>query len=280
MQLTEFLMHWLEHRETNQIEGATVNIDGDVTETLLYSDGQFQVEMLSVTPNTILTTHSHPDVDSYEVYVSGDLTFEVDDKSYVPTESYSDYVRVPDGCTHGGKTGERGGVFLSVQLWKNGVKPTFISENWNGETCRNHKKPLIKLASSNYIHSNLGRIFQLLNPPILMSDGEETFENVYSNLIAGTTKLALVKEDGFTTLAFTLDIVEYGSGKRELSIPIMGGSGLDNLSDDFMPFVIDIAKKAKCSSIVGFAARKGWSRKLKDYGWKSVREIIKYEVES
>lgn len=119
----------------------------------------------------------------------------------------------------------------------------------------------------------------LLSPAISLSNGEVTEGSTHRKLLAGETALVLVFDDeGHITMAFTLEVLVYESGKRELAIPLMGGSGLDDLSSEFMPFVEEQARSANCSAIVGYAARRGWARKLKDYGWTSIREIIKHEV--
>jgi len=268
-ELTKFLNWWLENRATSFIDGQIVNIDGDVTETLIYRNQQFQVEQLSVAPNTVLTPHGHPNVDSYMVYVSGQLQFDVGGDSHTPSIPYDEFIRVPAGCVHGGNTGQNGGVFLSIQHWLNGVKPTFIFTN-----------PVIQIAMIESIQRDWGTISAMLTPAIEMSDGEETIEHVYSQLMAGNMLLATVKVTGKITMVFTLNVVTYGSGLKELALPLMGGAGLEDLKESFMPFVEDVAKVLNCNSVVGYAVRKGWARKLKNFGWEPVREIIKYRVKS
>lgn len=123
------------------------------------------------------------------------------------------------------------------------------------------------------------QVKDLLAPAIALSDGEVTEESAFNRLVTGATGLVVISSpQGAITMAFTLEVVVFESGKRELAIPLMGGSGLDDLSTDFMPYVEKKAREANCPTITGYAARKGWTRKLKLYGWNSVREIIKHEV--
>lgn len=118
----------------------------------------------------------------------------------------------------------------------------------------------------------------MLKPAIELSDGEVTEHSTRSRLMGGNLLLVLVTDDTKINMAITLDVIVYESGKKELALPLIAGDSLEELKDDFMPFMNAIALNYGCSSITGFAARKGWTRKLKDYGWKPVREIIKYEV--
>lgn len=126
----------------------------------------------------------------------------------------------------------------------------------------------------------IDRVIGILVPAIELSDGEVTEESTKSRLLVGSLLLVLATDGNNIEMAITVDIIEYESGKRELSLPLIAGNRLDDLSDSFMPFMVTIAKNYNCSSIQGYAARKGWVGKLKNYGWKPVREIIKYRIES
>lgn len=121
-------------------------------------------------------------------------------------------------------------------------------------------------------------VLKLLAPAIEMSAGEVTEQSAYDKLMTGVSALVIVAQGSEIVMAFTVSVVDHESGKRELSIPLMGGKDLEELRDVFMPFIARLAKNMGCSTIVGYAARDGWARKLKSYGWSKVREIIKYEV--
>ena len=47
----------------------------DVTSILLFRMDQFQVQMFAVPEGTIIPEHTHPNVDSIEVYVGGNIHF-------------------------------------------------------------------------------------------------------------------------------------------------------------------------------------------------------------
>ena len=42
---------------------------------VMYSEGQYQVECLDWPPHAIIPEHRHPDIDSYEVYIRGKISF-------------------------------------------------------------------------------------------------------------------------------------------------------------------------------------------------------------
>lgn len=54
--------------------GAVSHIQ-DVTSILLYRRDQFQVQMFAVPSGTVIPEHTHPNVDSIEVYVGGNIRF-------------------------------------------------------------------------------------------------------------------------------------------------------------------------------------------------------------
>ena len=124
--LTEFLNWWLEHKPTCPPNEQAIIHQGDTTGVVLYRDGCFQVELFIVKPNVEIVQHIHPNVDSYEVHLAGNIDFYCEGILYnkgVP-------VRVKPDAWHGGFFGPQGGSFLSVQKWINGVSPKFVGDDW------------------------------------------------------------------------------------------------------------------------------------------------------
>lgn len=125
------------------LHGAVRYIDG-VTAVLWYRKAPFQVQMFVVPPNHIIPEHTHPNVDSYEVYVGGQIRFShsgkflfVDADLDEPTENglpkkRGGIIRVRPSDLHGGTFGPSGGVFFSVQHWLNGVEPHCVSADYDG----------------------------------------------------------------------------------------------------------------------------------------------------
>jgi quercetin dioxygenase-like cupin family protein len=48
---------------------------GELDVTLVHRSNNFQVEFFSLPPNYIVLAHTHPNVDSFEVYIDGQLKF-------------------------------------------------------------------------------------------------------------------------------------------------------------------------------------------------------------
>lgn len=104
----------------------------------------YQVELFVVPPDQPIVLHSHPNVDSIECYVSGEVVFDVGDGPVVPREMFfrtdedgasflcGRWFRIPAGVDHGAEVGPRGGTFLSFQRWKDGVTPTSVGLDWKG----------------------------------------------------------------------------------------------------------------------------------------------------
>lgn len=103
----------------------------------------YQAELFVGFGPGLVPNHAHPNVDSFEVALSGDIRFIVEGRLALPEEvlrSHEDgtmlamgsMVRVRAGAWHGAMVGEGGGAFLSLQRWLNGVAPTSVALDWEG----------------------------------------------------------------------------------------------------------------------------------------------------
>lgn len=116
----------------------------DVTSVLLYRKAPFQVQMFIVPPKYTIPEHTHPNVDSIEVYLGGEIRFSHGGKYVLTEEQASGHwpdgtalkrgvrIRVRPYDLHGGTFGEHGGVFLSAQEWLNGVAPHCVAADYTG----------------------------------------------------------------------------------------------------------------------------------------------------
>ena len=112
-----------------------------VSAITLYRQEQLQVQLVLAPANFLIPEHTHPNVDSYETFIGGPIHFEKDGKPIIPKENIfaledgtcSVFLRsskVPSSTPHGGPVGDSPASFLSIQHWKNGVKPTSVHEDW------------------------------------------------------------------------------------------------------------------------------------------------------
>lgn len=122
--------YWMRERSLGCTENS---LTGGKLE-LLSSTKHFQIERVIHGPNEIIPMHRHPACDSYEfpLWGAGELwlghhKIELDDR-VTPWGKIS----IPHNRWHGGKGTERGGAFLSVQFWPDGVTGSVISswEPW------------------------------------------------------------------------------------------------------------------------------------------------------
>ena len=111
---------------------------------VLFRQGFFQVELFLSPPNTFIPEHTHPDVDSYECFLQGmefnlngetitSLNEATKEQDGYPIQMHST-IRVRPNERHGGKTSDKGGAFISIQHWLNGVEPSNVGLNWDGKT--------------------------------------------------------------------------------------------------------------------------------------------------
>lgn len=86
--------------------------------------------------------HSHPNIDTIQVYVTGDLALRLNGKPAMEgavTElpdgrcsHNSRWVRVRPNDTHGATIGKLGAAFINFQHWTSG-EPTSAELDWKGE---------------------------------------------------------------------------------------------------------------------------------------------------
>jgi|LakMenE18May11ns_1017448.scaffolds.fasta_scaffold9863521_3 hypothetical protein len=108
----------------------------------LYNDGEFQIQIFQCPPNFIVPEHTHPNVDSYEVYMGGSMCFShggnwvLGEYEKIKYFKHRDYycIRVRPEDPHGGVIGPKGGRFMSVQRWINGTKPSCVGSDYTGFT--------------------------------------------------------------------------------------------------------------------------------------------------
>lgn len=123
---------WMKNRPFNTPETNALVHVGETHGVVLYRQDPYQVELFNVKPHSEIAAHIHPNVDSFEVYVGGDVEFMCDDVWY-EQDSIGSSIRVLPSSWHGGKFGKRGGCFLSIQKWLNGEDPKFVGDDWVGK---------------------------------------------------------------------------------------------------------------------------------------------------
>lgn len=101
---------------------------------VLYRDTPWQVERVYV-PTGEITLHRHPDMDSCECFIHGSGVLQINHRRVQlqpGRPNWQQIVPIPSFAWHGGRVGEQGVCFLSIQHWKHGISPTSALENWEG----------------------------------------------------------------------------------------------------------------------------------------------------
>ena len=104
-----------------------------------FKSGQYQVQVFSTPPFFIIPEHKHPNVDSFEVYISGEIDFSVEGL-WLSNKDESEYTFIDDifvvdvkhDTIHGASFGKNGGRFMSVQKWINSIDPSCVGIDYDG----------------------------------------------------------------------------------------------------------------------------------------------------
>lgn len=151
--LEEFTKWWLENKPFKAPFEGVSQPSNDISSVILYRDERFQVQLFIFQPHSKVTNHRHPNVNSYEHYLCGDVFFHKEGHEVLPRE---DFYALPDGTAaplvnkekscitkvfknrvHGATIGASGGSFFSIQEWLDG-KPRLVEDDWIGEPMDEH----------------------------------------------------------------------------------------------------------------------------------------------
>jgi mannose-6-phosphate isomerase-like protein (cupin superfamily) len=128
--LASFKDWWINNRVLNTPTILETNFNGSLSGVVLFRDGCYQVQLFIVKPDSVIEPHIHPNVDSFEVFIGGDIRFMCNDE-WFEQNTIGDSIRVYPNSWHGGEFGGKGGCFLSIQKWLNGVSPTSVGDDWH-----------------------------------------------------------------------------------------------------------------------------------------------------
>jgi quercetin dioxygenase-like cupin family protein len=104
---------------------------GIATESVVFREGCWQVELVAMLPGAVVPRHRHNRVDSVDLVLGGTGRGDVAGRPLGAPQRgrlAANLVRVPKGRWHGGQAGEQGVLYLSFQQWDG--PPGLISEDW------------------------------------------------------------------------------------------------------------------------------------------------------
>lgn len=122
------------------------------------------------------------------------------------------------------------------------------------------------------------KVFPLLKMAADKAPDDVELGIVKEHLIKGTQMLVTISRGSDIIALHTLDMRTLDTGIKVLFIPITAGTEMELWLDDFLEIATAIAKDYGCTELRGLAAREGWLRKLKPYGWEEVFTTIRYKI--
>ena len=120
------------------------------------------------------------------------------------------------------------------------------------------------------------KIEPILQRVIKVSNNELTAEGIYKRALSGESLIVAVCLNTEIVAVTVLNVVTFDTGLRAMYVPIVGGKYMNEWVDESMLVAKAIAKDYNCTELRGFAVRKGWLRRMKE--WKTVSTIIKCDV--
>lgn len=103
------------------------------SESVIYRDGSFQIQLVVLRPNVQVARHCHRRVESLDLALCGSGHLYIGERSQafgagMRGSLAANLVPIKRGVWHAGASGPVGGSYLSFQQWDG--EPGFISEDW------------------------------------------------------------------------------------------------------------------------------------------------------
>jgi hypothetical protein len=139
MSLDEFAAGWLAAGPVRPPLLAYEKAGGNAGITL-YRDDRFQVQLWALPPASVVTEHSHPEIDTCLVRVAGKIRLKING-NWIPLHAMGRtqwlgmrtwMMRVRPGDLHEVKVGRPGGSFLAISERIDGHAPVSVHLNWQG----------------------------------------------------------------------------------------------------------------------------------------------------
>jgi quercetin dioxygenase-like cupin family protein len=106
----------------------------------LHRQGRFQSQLWICDPGSEIPNHGHPNVDSIQVYVAGQLDLSVGGQKVMERDTQTNargiFIRIGPGVKHGATIGPEGACFLTFQEWLKG-EPESVETDWDGPALSN-----------------------------------------------------------------------------------------------------------------------------------------------
>lgn len=144
MTLHEFVTFWLKKSPIQLPRVPYERVAGNIGVTL-YRDDRFQVQLWTFPPDSEITDHAHPDVDSWVVWVGGDYCMRkcgamIERSQYKWAKwrgMVTPTIHLAPGDMHGATIGPTGGSFLSITERLDGREPMSVHRAWAGPALDN-----------------------------------------------------------------------------------------------------------------------------------------------
>ncbi len=106
-------------------------------EFILFREGQYQAELITLFSGKEIPPHSHPNVDSIDFHMTGTGESFIGSHLMPPANPdrgpLGNRMPIPANVPHWGHAMTDVAV-ISLQKWKNGVAPSFLSDDWEDRT--------------------------------------------------------------------------------------------------------------------------------------------------
>lgn len=123
------------------------------------------------------------------------------------------------------------------------------------------------------------RLVPHLERVVAIVEDEINIDKVKEHAMNGDVLLVTICKGPDIIAVLTMDVRVFDTGIKALYLPMIGGDEMYEWADQFLTVAKAIAKDFGCTQLRGMAARKGWTRFVKERGWQESYMVIKCELE-
>lgn len=128
-------------------------------------------------------------------------------------------------------------------------------------------------------HVIFPKVKHYLEKAAVLSGGRMTIEEIENNVLNKEHQLWIAFNDNEIVATADTEVVKYCTGVKTLVGHFIGGKDLESWKQPIVDAMAMFGKAEGCTKIE-FMGRRGWTKPLKQIGWKETYRVYEYNLET
>jgi len=128
-------------------------------------------------------------------------------------------------------------------------------------------------------HIIFPKVKHYLEKAAVLSGGRMSIEEIENNVLHKNHQLWIAFNDNEIVATADTEVVKYCTGIKTLVGHFIGGKDLESWKQPIVDSMAAFGKAEGCTKIE-FMGRRGWTKPLKQIGWKETYRVYEYNLET